>query len=211
MSRSSRGQREEDPSSSSQAPCELAEFVRTASGQSERAQSGKPGLLRRFKDVLKRPSSSGSARMERQESRMDRQESVLLTNGSGGAFSEPAPPHSGVHREDPQPPQQQPERAPHAPPSRSHLHHHRSSRHRGHVRHEEPPQAAVDPDQRSEGGRRRHGRRRRRHSSRGRPNAREHQSRRKTDGAATAQASPLVMPWEGDPFWQVCALPLHQP
>lgn len=67
--------------------------------------------------------------------------------------------------------------------------------------------AFQDADRGSDGGRRRHRRRSRRHSSRsGRP-APPHvhkSSRRKTEGSAAAPA-PLVMPWEGDPFWQVRA------
>jgi hypothetical protein len=67
--------------------------------------------------------------------------------------------------------------------------------------------ALQDADRGSNGGWRRHRRRNRRHSSRsGRPAPpHEHKGgRRKTEGSAAAPA-PLVMPWEGDPFWQVCA------
>ena len=88
LCRGSRGRREEEPASASQAPPERLDS--SALGQPERAGSGKPGLLRRFKDALRRPGSGGS-RMDRQESTMmDRQESVLLPNGSGGALPEPS-------------------------------------------------------------------------------------------------------------------------
>ena len=100
---------------------------RSASGQGERSASGKLGLFRRFrdgvKDALKRPSSGGS-KMDRQESTMDRQESVLLTNGSGGALPEPVVQPVHLHMQ---------ERS-HVPTSRSHAppdsRHHGSSRHR---------------------------------------------------------------------------------
>ncbi len=203
-------------------------MYRSASGQTERSASGKPGLLRRFKDALRRPTSGSSSRMERTESRMDRQEPVLVANGSGMPTQ---PPPGAVYgypvQQQPQlgmvygaPPQQppmvcdeaqQPTDKGHKYSSRSH--HGRSSRHSRHVRHEQPA-FAPDPDQGSEGGRRRHRRRSRRHSSRApRPEprahpAREHQSsRRRTEGAPAQALAPLVMPWEGDPFWQVGASP----
>ena len=76
---------------------------------------------------------------------------------------------------------------------------------RGHFR---PHERTREPERdRSADGGRRHRRRSRRHSSRGRPAAApeqrpEHRARRKTDGAQAKPAA-LVMPWEGDPFWQV--------
>lgn len=120
--RGSRGRREEEPASAVQAVIEPMDSP--ALGQTERAASGKPGLLRRFKDALRRPSSGGS-RMERQESTMDRQESVLLTNGSGGPLPEPEAlqdSRAGIREE-----------SGHAPSSKGHApdsRHHRSSRHR---------------------------------------------------------------------------------
>ena len=122
LCRGSRGRREEEPASASQAPPERLDS--SALGQPERAGSGKPGLLRRFKDALRRPGSGGP-RMDRQESTMDRQESVLLTNGSGGPVPEPIPVQDnlvGICEETSHVPFS---RAP-APDSR----HHRSSRHR---------------------------------------------------------------------------------
>ena len=123
LCRGSRGRREEEPASASQVAPEPLDG--SALGQTERAASGKPGLLRRFKDALRRPGSGGS-RMERAESSMmDRQESVLLTNGSGGALPEPAAPQdslAGIREE-----------SGHVPSSRSRVpdsRPHRSSRHR---------------------------------------------------------------------------------
>ena len=201
---------------------------RSASGQTERSASGKPGLLRRFKDALRRPTSGSSSRMERTESRMDRQEPMLVANGSGMPIMQPPPgavygypvqqqPQPGIFYGAPpqQPPMvydeaQQPADKGHKYSSRSH--HGWSSRHSRHVRHEQPA-FAPDPDQGSEGGRRRHRRRSRRHSSRApRPEPRAHQSsRRRTEGAPAQAPAPLVMPWEGDPFWQVGASPSALP
>ena len=120
--RGSRGRREEEAASALQAALEPTDS--SALGQTERAASGKPGLLRRFKDALRRPGSGGS-RMERQESTMDRQESMLLPNGSGGPLREPDASQdslAGIREE-----------SGHAPSSRGQApesRHHRSSRHR---------------------------------------------------------------------------------
>ena len=125
LCRGSRGRREEEPASASQAPPERLDS--SALGQPERAGSGKPGLLRRFKDALRRPGSGGGgSRMDRQESTtMDRQESVLLPNGSGGPLPEPSAVQdnlAGIREESSHVPSSR------GPPPDSR--HHRSSRHR---------------------------------------------------------------------------------